>query len=150
MPVYDLNEAQIHAIAPSTFARGEGYFHDGAVLHVTERGDHYFGAVQGSDDEPYQVQVHLSDEGIEAWTCSCPNEWDGACKHVVAVLLMVLHADDEIDVRPPLDTLLPDLDAPQLRRLVLDLVAQEPALADVVEQAIRTPLRGTRKRCTAP
>lgn len=148
MPIYDLTEAQIHAIAPSTFARGESYFHDGAVLQVTERGDQYFGVVQGSDDEPYQVHVHLTDESIESWTCSCPYEWDGACKHVVAVLLTVLHAGDEIDVRPPLNTLLADLDAPQLRRLVLDLVAQEPALADVVEQATRTGSRGTRKRRT--
>lgn len=148
MPMYDLNEAQIHAIAPNTFARGESYFHDGAVLQVVERGDHYFAQVQGSDDEPYQVHVHLSDEAIETWTCSCPYEWDGACKHVVAVLLTLLHAGDEIDVRSPLDTLLADLDAPQLRKLVLALVAQEPGLADVVEQATRTRSHGIRKRRT--
>lgn len=148
MAMYAFTEAQIEAIAPSTFERGWGYFHDGAVLHITERGDQLFAEVQGSDDESYHVHVQLSDDGIETWLCSCPYEWDGACKHVVAALLTVLHTNEEVAKRPPLDSLLAYLDATQLQRIVLALVAQHPALADVVEQAAQQLKRPKPKRRT--
>lgn len=74
MATYPFTEPQIEAIAPSTIERGWGYFHAGAVLQVTERGDHLFAQVQGSDDEPYHVHVKLSDDGVAMWNCSCPYE----------------------------------------------------------------------------
>jgi uncharacterized Zn finger protein len=51
------------------------------------RGDRLTAHVEGSDFAPYEVTIELHDGGIPGTRCSCPYDWGGACKHVVAVLL---------------------------------------------------------------
>src|SRR5690349_17890011 len=40
-----------------SYQRGEEYYETGMVESVTLRGDTFYAAVQGSDEEPYQVTV---------------------------------------------------------------------------------------------
>jgi uncharacterized Zn finger protein len=124
-------------VEPKVFARGEDYFHDGMVLRVVVRGSELFAEVQGSDDEPYHVRIALSDDGIGDTTCTCPYDWGDVCKHTVAALLAYLQEPDMIETGTPLDDLLVDLSAPQLRAIVRRLVTAQPDLIDVVEAAVR-------------
>ena len=88
----------------------------------------------GSEWDPYQVGVIFLGGDFTA-SCTCPYDWGGYCKHVVATLLTV--NDDNspvpIDTKPSVADLLDDLDAPALRALVHRLVEAAPALVEVVD-----------------
>jgi uncharacterized Zn finger protein len=97
-----LSEAQIrqHASAES-FARGVDYERRGAVGALVLRGDLLQAEVEGSEYEPYRVTVSLDAGGVRAADCSCPYDWGGWCKHIVATLLAYIHAaPGAVAVRP--------------------------------------------------
>ncbi|MCX6028182.1 MAG: SWIM zinc finger family protein [Chloroflexi bacterium] len=146
-------EADIRAGATSqSFERGSSYHHSGAVSDVVRRGNVLTAQVAGSEDAPYEIAVTLLDDGgIGSATCTCPYDWGGYCKHIVAVLLTALH-EDAIAVKPELDTLLAGLTEAQLRRIIRAVAEDEPALVAAIEQEIEwlktTPVAGTAS--TAP
>src|SRR5689334_17919049 len=129
-----LTEAQLRAItSPESLRRGREYYQRGAVESLARRGNRLEAEVQGSDYEPYQVTVTLGPTGVVAEGCTCPYDWGGACKHVVAALLAYLNEPEAVEDRPPLDQLLAPLDRDQLQGLVLALAEGDPALAARVE-----------------
>jgi uncharacterized Zn finger protein len=84
--------------------------------------------VRGSSYEPYRVTVVLDEGGIVSATCTCPYDWGGYCKHIVATLLTAIRNPSEVKERPTLDALLADLDADTLRRLLGAMLAHRPDL----------------------
>lgn len=132
-----LSEAAIREIAtPESFRRGREYFEDGAVVGLTRRGDQIEAEVAGSQYLPYQVRVTLGGGAVREASCSCPYAYGGACKHVVAALLAYCQRPETVEERPPLEALLADLDADQLRRLIARLAASQPGLVELVELAV--------------
>ena len=69
-----LSEADIRALANSqSFDRGYIYYNNGYVLDLIRRGDLITAEVEGSQYEPYQIQVSLDESGhIETTYCTCP------------------------------------------------------------------------------
>ena len=133
-----ITEAAIRAkVTAKSFARGEAYYCQGAVESATRRGSQLFAAVQGSEWEPYRVGVAITDGDFTA-SCTCPYDWEGYCKHIVATLLTYINPDDghsvPIATATPIADLLAGLDAPALRTLVHRLIAADPALADIVDE----------------
>ena len=131
-----VTEAAIRAKATaSSYDRGVDYYHQGAVESATLRGSQLFAAVQGSEWEPYRVGVTFLGSDFTA-SCTCPYEWEGYCKHVVATLLAA--GDDDgpvpIETKPPIADLLDGMDANALRALIHRLVESDPALVDVVDE----------------
>ena len=132
-----LSEATVRRQAtPESFRRGQDYYRRGAVVSVVRRGDVIQAEVEGSHYEPYRVRLTFDQRGITTATCSCPYDWGGWCKHIVASSLACLHAPEEIEERPALDELLADLDRDQLQTLVLDLAARDHDLADEIESRV--------------
>lgn len=132
-----ISETAIRGLASAeSFKRGREYFERGAVVRLARRGDRLEAAVEGSGYAPYQVRVTLTAGGVGEATCTCPYEWGGACKHIIAVLLAALHAPHDVEQRPPLAALLADLDREQLEALLLDLADHWPDLADLVESRV--------------
>ena len=146
-----------HASAES-MRRGEAYYSAGAVRAVWLRGEQQGAGrlpvggpvvgvlqadVQGSDVEPYRVEITLDNAGVREAHCSCRYSWGEWCKHIVAVLLTVLREAEQVAVRPPLEELLVDLDAAKLRELLLALAGRDPALVEAIEaqlgQAVADP-----------
>lgn len=81
-------EEAVRALATEeSFLRGRQYARSGAVAGLVRRGDRLTAQVEGSGLAPYDVAITLYDGGVTATRCSCPYDWGGACKHVVAVLL---------------------------------------------------------------
>jgi uncharacterized Zn finger protein len=109
------------------------------------RGDTLFGAVVGTDWPPYRVRVRLDaaneDEPVAEAVCTCPYEWGGWCKHVVAVLFEAIGDPEAVAERPPLAETIAALKAPDLRALVLALADDHPALADEIETFAGLPRR---------
>src|SRR6266508_5800245 len=120
MPIPKLSESIIRAhAAPESFSRGKSYYDRGAVISLAQRGNMLQGQVEGSQYTPYHVRIIFDEGGITTATCTCPYDWGGWCKHIVAVLLACLYKNDAIESRPSLDALLAELDRAQLQTLVL-------------------------------
>jgi len=68
--------------------RGKEYYNDGAVDAVEFVGSHLLKA-EVSGSKFYQVRIQLLDNSVDG-TCTCPYYYEGACKHIVAVLFYAL------------------------------------------------------------
>ncbi|NKQ35442.1 MAG: SWIM zinc finger domain-containing protein [Chloroflexi bacterium] len=126
------------AATGQSFDRGYSYYRNEYVLEVVRRGDIVTAEVEGSQYQPYEVEIILNEDGSLAHAyCDCPYDWGGYCKHIVAVLLTLIHDEEAVAEKPELGTLLADLDAAQLRLVIINAAAGEPKLADVIEKEIR-------------
>jgi uncharacterized Zn finger protein len=131
MPV---TEVVIRSLATAqSFERGENYYHSGAVLGLSKRGDTLLAHVEGSSYEPYEVTVELSEHGVIEAYCTCPYDWGGYCKHVVAALLAYTREPDQVIERQAVADLLADLDRDELLDLLTELLSKQPRLIDWVE-----------------
>jgi uncharacterized Zn finger protein len=127
-----ITEKAIRALANAkSFARGQEYYREGAVSDVTRRGNRVTAEVEGS--ELYEVTVILDDGEVDEAQCTCPYDWDGYCKHVVAVLLKLAHASDEVTERPMPAELIRDLDRDDLANLLLKRLESDRGFANWVE-----------------
>ncbi len=137
MRMKQLTEADIRALASErSYERGESYFRGGAVEDVARRGNVVTAEVAGSGYEPYAVQLVLGDAGVQSSSCSCPYDWGGWCKHLVAVGLTLVHQAEEVVLKPELATLLADLSEGQLRQLILNVAAEDTAVIEAIEGEI--------------
>ena len=130
-----ITEAAIRSkVTGQSYDRGVDYYQSGTVESATLRGNQLFAAVQGSEWDPYQVGITFSGADFTA-ACTCPYDWGGYCKHVVATLLTVSDDNSPIPVvvKPPVSDLLDELDPDELRALVRVLVEAAPALLDIVD-----------------
>lgn len=122
----------LEKVTESSFERGMDYYKSEMVQLPTQRGNRLSADVLGSEWEPYCVGVTFQEDGFSA-SCTCPYDWGGYCKHIVAVLLTFIHDRDRITMRPPTENLLSDLDADELKALVIRMVESDPRLADFVD-----------------
>ena len=123
-----------------SWARGLDYFHSGAVLRVVWRDGVLTAEVEGSQYEPYRVQVSFDPSGqILSATCSCPYDWGGDCKHIIATLLYLVYRRQEIEQRPSLTQLLSGLSREQLVELVQTLAEIHPEVIEDVEDFVQAP-----------
>jgi uncharacterized Zn finger protein len=129
----------IRALASAeTFARGRSYFDDGAVSDLVQRGDRLTAEVEGSEFEPYRVSIRLHDGGVAEAHCTCPYDWGGYCKHVVAVLLKFADGTTQVIERKPIAELLGGLDQARLIELLEKRAESDPELATWIEAQIAT------------
>lgn len=124
------------ATTAQSFSRGEDYYATGAVAELVRRGDTVYAEVEGSSYEPYQVEITFDEDDIDDAYCTCPYDWGGWCKHIVAVLLAIADAPDTVEARPTVEALIEPLDAAQLRAVVLALVARHPELVNEIESCL--------------
>lgn len=86
-----INESELlRSVGATIFARGKDYLSEGLIEDTTRKGQTLIAHVQGSRHKPYRVTINLDDKNdVEEADCTCPygEEWDGWCKHIVAVLL---------------------------------------------------------------
>ncbi|MBC8083233.1 MAG: hypothetical protein H7Z21_08480, partial [Hymenobacter sp.] len=87
---------------PASFSRGQAYFEEGAVgrIRYREQDNFYSAIVSGSAD--YGVELSLAeDENAPDFFCDCPYNYEGICKHAVALGLAVLARNDDAMAQPP-------------------------------------------------
>ena len=90
----------------------------------------------GRQFAPYGVRVVFDEAGIIDATCSCPYEWGGLCKHIVAVLLAYSHEPESVRELPELEEALSGLGREELKILVLKLAERYPYLGEAIEGEI--------------
>jgi uncharacterized Zn finger protein len=134
MSIPQLSQDMIRRYASSqSWQRGEAYYHDGAVRRVIQRGELITAEVEGNDIRPYQVSISFDDEELGEVYCSCPYDYEGCCKHIVATLLVCLHEPAKIELRPSLEEILDRLNEVQTQALIQELVADKPELINEIE-----------------
>lgn len=132
--MFELDESGIRThSSPESFRRGEDYYEQGAVLSLTLRGDALSARVAGSEFAPYEVRVSFDETGVAGASCSCPYDWGGWCKHIVAALLARVREPEKVREAPALKETLSGLDRDELRAVLLNLAERDPSLADVIE-----------------
>lgn len=120
-----------HCTAQS-FKRGREYYCNGAVESLVRVGDALHAELEGSEAIPYRVTITLGPAGVEDVLCSCMDAYAGWCKHIVAVLLAYIKAPQDVAAGPPVGELVAQLDADQLKAVVLKLAERHPDLADEI------------------
>ena len=123
-----------------SFSRGRSYLEDGAVSDLVQRGDRLTAGVEGNEFEPYQVSVRLHDSGVADANCTCPYDWGGYCKHIVAVLLKFADEKTRVIKRTPIAELLRGLDQMRLIELLEKRTESDPALAAWIEAELATAI----------
>ncbi len=86
--------------------RGIDYFKEHRVTHITFDERSIQATVAGSDPHlPYTVDLTLDEDDEILVDCSCPFDWEPACKHAVAALLAYAARQpvDEIEVESAAD-----------------------------------------------
>jgi uncharacterized Zn finger protein len=137
LPSERISEAAIRQQATDeSFRRGEDYYWRGAVISLVQRGDVLQSEVEGSQYEPYRVRVTFDEGGVTGADCTCPYDWGGWCKHIIAALLACLHEPETVEARPALAELLADLDREQLQTVLLNLAAGDPDLVTAIESQV--------------
>jgi uncharacterized Zn finger protein len=120
-------------VTEKSFERGSKYYDSGMVESVVQRGSRLYAEVLGSEEDSYHIGVALQEGDFYA-TCTCPYDWEGYCKHIVAVLLTWIHDRDLVSVRVPIEDLLANLDADKLRALIIQMVECDPGLSETVDE----------------
>jgi hypothetical protein len=79
---------------PAVFQRGWEYYENDFVQEITWDGKSYETIVEGSYD--YIVKIDFSENGTPHFSCDCPYDWGGICKHCVAVGLTIINLPRKI------------------------------------------------------
>ncbi|HKZ85283.1 MAG TPA: SWIM zinc finger family protein [Anaerolineae bacterium] len=135
-----LTESIIRAGADAqSFQRGQAYHRQGAISNAAIQGNILTADCEGTSEPYYKVRVELDEAGIRSAECTCPYDYGGYCKHVVALLLTYLHHPEQFAVRKDAADLLADLSREDLIALLTKLLREQPELYDRVEAAISVP-----------
>ena len=130
----ELTEDQIRdRCERQVFVRGEGYFYDEMIENAILQDYRLSATCQGSEETPYRVSVDLTPTGIADAECSCPYDWGGDCKHIVALLLTYIHEPAEIRSVDPILTAIAEKPKETLLRVISEFLKSEPTLVSIVE-----------------
>jgi uncharacterized Zn finger protein len=134
--LHSVDEEYIRARSlEEVFERGEGYFESGRVHTIFNDGDSLTCRIDGSQYEPYTVRVHALKQGRIECECTCPYDFEGWCKHIVAVLLIILDEPGNIEPAISLHEILPALEREQLLALLFHL-GKNPAVKEAILQFV--------------
>ena len=142
MPIQITEEMIRQRATGNSYDSGFDYYASRAIsdpeCEITSDGITLIAHCEGNSPTPYRLRVELGLDGIQAASCTCPYDWGGDCKHVVALLLTYLHCPEEFAGRSHLDELLTGLEKGSLIELIDRLVRNNPDLYHEIELALPT------------
>ncbi|MDL0135758.1 SWIM zinc finger family protein [Halobacterium salinarum] len=136
---YPTREAIRSLCTEQSFDRGVDYWNQGRIQGLNVDGGEISATVRGSHD--YDVSIDVTDDTIRTH-CSCPYDYAGDCKHIVAVLLAVDDRDtDAVSETDPesteplpatvdIESLVEQTTADDLREFLLDIIADDGDMRD--------------------
>lgn len=120
-----------------SFERGVTYYNQDRILELVVDGREVTATVRGSSD--YQVSAVIEDDTIRT-SCSCPYDYAGDCKHIVAVLLAVENKGADLGNEtsgatvphsaPDVETLVEQTSADELRTFLLEILEDRREIRD--------------------
>jgi pentatricopeptide repeat protein len=128
-----------------SYNKGQSYYQRGSVFDTAHYNNTLEGYVEGSLAMPYRATVTFDSRGeIEETDCTCPYEYGGDCKHIVALLLTYIHEPQKFEVRLPLNENLLARSKEELVELLLQVVDRFPEARTIVNRPTPTA-DGTRR-----
>ena len=123
-----LTERDIQArCAEASFDRGWDYYTDGRVRQRTRLDDGIEARVAGT--HTYRVTVREAPGRLIAF-CTCPYDWGGDCKHIIATLLAWLHEPESFRIPADVQAALASRSKEELVAVLADICAVYPHLVD--------------------
>ena len=122
---------------PKIFERGKSYYEEGMIIHPIIREHRLEAFCHGS--RMYRVSAYVHDSRIGITHCTCPYDWDGICKHRVALLLKYLHEPKSFVPRLSIAELLMDKSRNDLIHMVEDMLDRHADLLDIVDPQLELP-----------
>jgi len=120
-----------------TFERGVNYYERDRIQKLEVEGGDITAIVRGSRD--YDISINIDDDTIRT-VCSCPYDYAGDCKHIVAVLLAVEDRSSESTVETAdssdssetvdIEALIDRTPDDELRTFLLELIADDCDIRD--------------------
>ena len=142
-----LTTATLRALAnTSSYTKGLTYHRQNAVGKITQSGRIFAARVTGSYN--YRVTLDLADDTAPEFTCSCPYNFDGICKHAVALGVAVINQFDLTKLPAPLPTLTEawgQASAALKEDFLLRLLHRDAATARAFAQAVVKAATDSRK-----
>jgi uncharacterized Zn finger protein len=133
-----INENILKSLSsPESFTRGHDLYQSDAVYDTFRQGDLLTGKCEGNSAPFYQIHVQLDDGGIQEASCTCPYDWGGYCKHIIALMLTHIHDPDAFIEQKNIKELLGQLDKDGLVRLITKMVDKNPELSSWLQTAIQ-------------
>jgi|GEM_PF-364649 len=141
-PTVHLTEGTIRSAASrESFERGRQYYEEGAISGATISGNSLVtlsARCAGTSAPYYWVRAVLDAAGVQSATCTCPYEFGGYCKHIVALLETYIHEPESFEPRPSPDELLKALERADLEALLTQLMQADEAVQRQVERWVTT------------
>ncbi len=119
-----------------SFTRGYKLYQSDAIFDTFRLGDLLTGKCEGSSAPFYQLRVQMDEGGIQEASCTCPYDWGGYCKHIVALMLTYIHNPDAFIEQKNIEELVSQLDKDGLVRLITKMVDKKPDLFSWLQTAI--------------
>ncbi|MBT9165256.1 MAG: hypothetical protein DDT23_01271 [candidate division WS2 bacterium] len=131
MPLPEITEDIINDLASgASLSKGYNYFHSGTVEKVWIEKGAYNAHVQGS--ELYTVTISRNKDDLQT-DCTCPYDWGGVCKHIVAAMLAICHnkkikehKKDVVDIK----FLIEKVDTGRLKKFLLEKLSTDSELLE--------------------
>ena len=120
-----------------SFERGESLYKRGAIFLPVRRGNVINAQCVGTYSDYYHVSAAFDETGELTTDCTCPYDWGGDCKHIVAMLLTNLYQPARFRVGRPLQDELMSLEKKDLVDIVEQMITRYTGLEDIVERAIK-------------
>ncbi len=140
MSLPKLTESIVHSGASDqSYQRGYALWQAGAISNTVIQGHLLLGECEGTSAPYYDVRIELDEGGIRTVYCSCPYEFGGYCKHIVALLLAYVHQPKQFATRQAPAEMLAELDRETLLTLLTKLLNDRPDLVTWVEAMIAVP-----------
>jgi uncharacterized Zn finger protein len=115
--------------------RGEAYARDGHVSNIVKRGSVWSAVVTG--ESAYTTTIELVRNDVMG-ACSCPFDFGGWCKHVVALAVLLNGSvRTRADERIHFDRLVAGREAAELRDLLWSLVQSDACSLSRIESFFR-------------
>lgn len=121
-----------------SYARGNELYRAGAIYDIFRQGNVLTGKCEGSSAPFYQLRVTIDEGGIQEASCTCPYDWGGYCKHIIALILTYIHDPDTFVEQQRVEELLTDLDKESLVRLIGKMVEKDPDLYFWLQTAVQS------------
>lgn len=129
----DLTEGAVRGICnEKSYGRGRSYYRGGHVVSIGLNGDRVKSAVDGT--YRYKVSVSLGRGKGIGYHCTCPYDWGGACKHVVATLLYTMERGEEMirtarNAQAEIDAMLKESTTSYMKQFLAGALAKDPSMA---------------------
>lgn len=132
-----LNHQQIQArTVGESYYRGETLYDERAIFLPVRRANELSALCVGSAATAYHVRVRLNQSGIIETSCTCPYDWGGDCKHIVAMLLTFLNQPERFRIGKSLREELISLKKDELVDVIEQMIERFTGLDEIVEHML--------------